>query len=168
MSVQKNFRIGESGKRRLQFRVDFLNVLNHPIFRTFPNNAGGTDFMGAPSTATLSTSAYNTWAAANGQPAYSSTAGSPGYVLYNQIVNNVNTYRNSAGVLPNDFYTIPLPANFFGVSANSYNITTIQGYKLYQLRSAYNSGFGDLYQPGSAGSTGGGPRYIQFGLKLYF
>jgi hypothetical protein len=59
-----------------------------------------------------------------------------------------------------------LPANFFASTANSYDITTTQGYKLYQLRNAYNASFGELYQPGSAG--GGGPRYIQFGLKLYF
>jgi hypothetical protein len=161
LSVQKNFRIGESGKRRLQFRVDFLNAFNHPLFRTYPNNAGGTDFMGAPSTGTISTSSYNSWAAANGQPAYSSTVGSPGYVLYNQIVSNVNSYRNAAGVLPNDFFTVPLPNNFYGSSANSYNITTTQGYKLYQLRTAYNTSFGDIYQAGN-------PRYIQFGLKLYF
>jgi hypothetical protein len=164
LSVQKSFAIGE--KRRLQFRVDALNVLNHPIFRTYPNNAGGVDFMGAPSTATLTTAAYNTWATANNQPQYSATAGTPGYVLYNQIVNNVNSYRNSANVLPNSFFSIPLPANFFASTANSYDITTTQGYKLYQLRNAYNASFGELYQPGSAG--GGGPRYIQFGLKLYF
>jgi hypothetical protein len=163
LSVQKSFRIGE--KRRLQFRADFLNILNHPIFRTFPNNAGGVDFMGAPSTSTLSTSAYNTWATANNQAQYSATAGTPGNLLYNQIINNVNSYRNSAGVLPANFFTIPVP-NFFGTSANQYDITTTQGYKLYQLRSAYNTGFGQLYQPGTAG--GGGPRYIQLGLKLYF
>src|SRR5947209_9328609 len=39
LSVQKNFRLGE-GKRRLQFRADGLNILNHPVFRVFPNNAG--------------------------------------------------------------------------------------------------------------------------------
>src|SRR5204862_1573849 len=42
-SVQKTFNLGESGKRRLQFRVDALNAFNHPLFRVFPNNAGGTD-----------------------------------------------------------------------------------------------------------------------------
>ncbi|MDP9169643.1 MAG: hypothetical protein M3N54_03405 [Acidobacteriota bacterium] len=41
-----------------------------------------------------------------------------------------------------------------------------QGYKLYQLRSAHNTGFGDLYNPGAGG--GGSPHYTQFGLKLYF
>ncbi len=43
LSVQKSFRIGE--RRRLQFRVDMINVLNHPIFRTNSGNAGP-DFMG--------------------------------------------------------------------------------------------------------------------------
>ena len=34
--------------------------------------------MAAPSTATLTTAAYNTWAIYNNQPKYSATAGSPG------------------------------------------------------------------------------------------
>ena len=60
---------------------------------------------------------------------------------------------------------MPLPANFYGQLANSYNITSIQGYKLYQLRNAYSStataNFGTLYNNNT-------PRYIQFGLKFYF
>ncbi|HMD72061.1 MAG TPA: hypothetical protein VKF41_11985, partial [Bryobacteraceae bacterium] len=166
MSIQKSFRLGQSEKRRLQLRVDATNVFNHPIFRTYPNNAGGVDFMGQPSTATLSTANYNTWAAANGQPTYSSTVGSPGYVLYNQIVSNVNAYRNSAGVLPNGFFTVPLPANFFSATATSYDITTIQGYQYYQLKSSYNASFGDLYNAPSSGVSP--PRNLQFGLKLFF
>ncbi|HUK17137.1 MAG TPA: carboxypeptidase regulatory-like domain-containing protein, partial [Bryobacteraceae bacterium] len=85
LSLQKNFRIGE--KRRLQFRVDALNVLNHPTFAVYPNNAGGADFMGAPSTATLTTTAYNTWASYNNQPLYSTTAGA---AIYNNVVSMVN------------------------------------------------------------------------------
>jgi hypothetical protein len=158
LSVQKSFNLGESGTRRLQFRVDALNVFNHPVFAVYPNNAGGADFMGAPSTATLSTSAYNSWAAANNQPAYGTTAGT---ALYNQIVNMVNAQKNVSGALPANFYTIPLPANFAGTPANSYDITTLQGYKYYQLRSAYATNFGTLYNNGS-------PRYIQFGIKLYW
>jgi hypothetical protein len=156
-SIQKSFRLGESGKRRLQFRVDLLNALNHPVFAVVPNSGGGADFMGAPSTSTLSTSAYNTWAAANNQPAYSTTAGT---ALYNQIVANVNAQKVN-GVLPANFFTIPLPANFYGISANSYDITTTQGYKLYQLRNAYSTTFGTLYNSNT-------PRFVQFGLKLYF
>jgi hypothetical protein len=156
-SIQKSFRLGESGRRRLQFRVDFLNALNHPVFAVVPNNGGGADFMGAPSTATLTTAAYNTWAAANNQPAYTTTAGT---ALYNQIVANVNAQK-VGGVLPANFFTVPLPANFYGTSANSYDITTISGYKNYQLRNAYSTSFGTLYNSSS-------PRFIQFGVKLYF
>jgi hypothetical protein len=156
-SIQKSFRIGESGKRRLQFRVDLLNAFNHPVFAVVPNNGGGADFMGAPSTATLSTSAYNTWATFNGQPAYGTTAGT---ALYNNIVNNVNAQK-VGGVLPANFFTSPLPPNFWGVNANAYDITTTQGYKYYQLRTAYSTTFGTLYNSNT-------PRFIQFGVKLYF
>ncbi len=159
LSVQKNFRIGE--KRRVQFRVDALNAFNHPTFAVYPNAGGGADFMGAPSTATLTTAAYNTWAAANGQPAYSATAGTPGYVEYNQIISQVNAQKTAAGALPANFFTIPLPQNFWASNANNFDLRTLTGYKLYQLRSAYGTNFGTLYNNGS-------PRYIQFGLKFYF
>jgi hypothetical protein len=161
-SIQKNFRFSENNKYRLQFRVDFLNAFNHPTFGNVPDNAGGADFMGQPSTSTLTTAAYNIWAAANNQPLYSTTAGA---AVYNQIIANVNAQKTAGGGLPTNFYTIPLPANFYGTQANSYNITTIQGYKLYQLRNAYSStataNFGTLYNNNT-------PRYIQFGVKLYF
>jgi len=65
------------------------------------------------------------------------------------------------GVLPANFFTVPLPANFYGNSANSYDITTTNGYKLYQLRNAYSTTFGTLYNSST-------PRFIQFGVKLYF
>jgi len=156
LSIQKNFRIGE--KRRLQLRMDALNALNHPIFTVYPNNAGGADFMGAPSTSTLSTSAYNTWAAANNQPLYSTTAGA---AIYNNIVAMVNGQKTTGGALPPSFYTVPLPANFWGTQATGYDITTLNGYKYYQLRTAYSTSFGTLYNSNT-------PRYVQFGIKLYF
>jgi hypothetical protein len=157
-SVQKNIILGEGGKLRLQIRVDALNALNHPTLAVYPNNGGGADFMGAPSTSTLATSAYNTWAAANNQPLYSTTAGA---AIYNNIVAMVNAQKTSGGALPANFYTIPLPANFYGNAATTYNITTLQGYKYYQLRNAYSTSFGDLYNNNT-------PRYIQFGIKVYF
>jgi hypothetical protein len=156
-SIQKSFRLGE-GKRRLQFRVDALNVLNHPVFAVYPNNGGGADYMGAPSTANLTTANYNTWAAANGQPAYSTTAGT---ALYNQIVSMVNAQKNASGVLPADFYRVQLPSGFYGRQPSSFDITTLSGYKLYQLRTAYVTSFGTLYNSNT-------PRYLQFGVKLYF
>ena len=158
MSVQKTINIGEGGKRRLQIRVDALNVLNHPTFAVVPNNAGGADFMGAPSTATLTTAAYNAWATANNQPLQSTTAGA---AIYNGIVNMVNAQKTAGGALPASFFTIPLPANFYGTPATSYDITTLQGYKNYQLRNAYSTSFGTLYNNNT-------PRYIQFGVKFYW
>ncbi len=157
LSLQKNFRLGE-GKRRLQFRMDALNALNHPVFQVYPNNAGGADFMGAPSTATLSTASYNNWATANSQPLSTTTAGT---ALYNQILAMVNAQKNSIGVLPANFYTIPLPTGFYGKQPSSYDITTLQGYKLYQLRTAYATNFGTIYNSNT-------PRHVQFGVKLYF
>jgi hypothetical protein len=157
VSIQKNFSVGE--KRAVQFRVDLLNAFNHPTFSVFPNNAGGTDiFNTAPSTATLSTALYNTWAAANGQP----NAGTPdGLALYNQVVANVNAAKVN-GALPLNFFSVPLPANFYGTAANSFDIRTLQGYKYYQLRTSFNqAGFGQLYNSGL-------PRFIQFGVKFYF
>ena len=156
-SVQKSFRIGESGKRRLQFRADALNLLNHPVFRVFPNNAGGTDFMGAPSTANLTAAEYDTWARANNQPLSTTTTGT---AQFNSILAMVNSQKTN-NVLPTNFFSVPLGRNFYGTPANSYDITTLSGYKQYRLRNAYSTSFGDLYQRG-------GSRYIQFGLKLFF
>jgi hypothetical protein len=158
LSVQKSFRLGENSKRRLQFRADGLNLLNHPVFRVFPNNAGGTDFMGAPSVAALSAADYNTWATANNQPLAATAAGT---AQLNSINAMVNSQKNAAGVLPTNFFAVPLAANFFGKQPASYDITTLAGFKQFRLRQAYNTSFGDLYQRG-------GSRYIQFGLKLFF
>jgi len=156
-SIQKSFRLGE-GKRRLQFRVDALNVFNHPTFAVYPNNAGGADYMGAPSTATLTTANYNAWAAANNQPQTTTPAGT---TIYNNVVAMVNAQKNASGVLPANFFNIPLPTGFYGKQPNTFDITTLQGYKLYQLRTAYATNFGTLYNNGT-------PRYVQFGVKLYF
>ncbi|HUK15397.1 MAG TPA: hypothetical protein VLW65_03250, partial [Bryobacteraceae bacterium] len=118
----------------------------------------GADFMGAPSTATLTTTAYNTWASYNNQPLYSTTAGA---AIYNNVVSMVNGQKTAGGALPPAFFTVPLPTNFYGTNANAYDITTLNGYKLYQLRNAYSTNFGTLYNNNT-------PRFIQFGAKLYF
>lgn len=159
LSIQKNWNLGEGGKRRIQFRVDGLNVLNHPTFRVSPNNAGGTDFMtNAPSTAALSSSDYNTWASANGQPAANTTAGA---ALLTQINNTVNAQKNAKGVLPLNFFSVPVPQNFWGLQPQNFDIRTLDGFKLFRLRQVYNTGFGDLYNVAQ-------PRYIQFGVKIFF
>ncbi len=160
ISVQKSFRIGE-GRKRVQFRVDALNVLNHPTFAVIPNNGGGADFMGLPNAGTLTTAAYTTWAQANGQPIYNATAGTPGNLIYNQVVNLVNAQRGPSGALPASFFNVPLAANFYGTNPNSFDIRSLEGYKQYQLRSTYSTSFGTLYNNSV-------PRYLQFGIKLYF
>jgi hypothetical protein len=157
-SIQKDFYLGESHKRRLQFRMDALNALNHPVFAVYPNNAGGADFMGAPSTAALNSTDYNTWAVANNQPLAATAAGT---ALLNQINAMVNAQKTPQGALPANFFAMQLPANFYGKPAASYDITTLQGYKYFRLRQAYATNFGTLYSYGQ-------PRYVQFGLKLYF
>jgi hypothetical protein len=163
LSVQKSFRLGESGRRSLQFLIDALNVFNHPVFAVLPNNGGGADFMGAPSTATLSTASYNTWATANGQPTCTGTCNGTdmGSQIYQGIVSMVNAQKLPSGALPANFYQVQLPATFYGTAANSYDIRTLAGYKYYQLRNSYSTSFGNLYQSGSS-------RYIQFGVKLIF
>ena len=158
LSIQKTFKLDGEGRRRLQFRMDALNLFNHPTFAVYPNSGGGADFMGAPSTATLTAAAYNTWAAANGQPASTTAAG---LAIYNNVVSMVNEQKLPSGALPANFYTVPLASNFYGKPPNSFDITTLAGYKQYQLRTSYVSNYGTLYN----NST---PRYLQFGVKLYF
>lgn len=157
-SIQKDFYLGESRKRRLQFRADALNAFNHPIFAVYPNNAGGADFMGAPSTAALNATDYNSWATTNGQPPASTAAGAAQLAQINAMV---NAQKLPSGALPSNFFAIQLPSNFYGKPTASYDITTLQGYKYFRLRQAYATNFGTLYQNGQS-------RYIQFGVKLYF
>jgi hypothetical protein len=155
-SIQKNFRIGDSGKRRLQFRADFLNLFNHPIFGVGPNNTF-TDFESQPNGANLTNADYDIWARLNGQPLSSTTGGAANLT---QVNANLNAAKVN-GVLPTNFFSVPTPKNFWGTAAGNFDITTLGGLKLFRLRQAYNTSFGDLYQSGQ-------PRYIQLGLKLYF
>jgi hypothetical protein len=64
-----------------------------------------------------------------------------------------------------DFFKLPLPANFYGANANSFDITSAQGFKYYRLRqsliTATGNGGGQIHQFGQS-------RYLQLGLKLYF
>ena len=70
--------------------------------------------------------------------------------------------RLSSGALPLDYYAkIRLPEGFATRDANTFDLSTIEGFKLYRLKRAYSTNFGTLRELGQ-------PRYIQFGLKLYF
>lgn len=156
LSFQKNFVIGE--KRRLQFRVDLINAFNHPVFRTSSGNAGP-DFMGLPDETAISTGDYDAWAAFSGKPARATSAGA---ALFTQIQNLVINNRLASGALPLDFFAnVRLPQGFATTDANSFDLSTLQGFKLYRLRRAYSTSFGTLRELGA-------PRYLQFGLKIYF
>ncbi len=156
-SLQKTFKFGESGKRRLQFRVDALNAFNHFIRKVYPNAGSGTDVYSAPSQANVSTAEYNAWAIANGKPQQNTPEGA---ALLAQSVAAVNGARNSKNALPVDFFSVAPPENFFGKTANSFDITTLQGFRNYRLRQSLLTT--SLYIPN------GQARYIQFGLKFFF
>ena len=155
LSIQKNFALGE--RRRLQFRVDLVNAFNHPVFRVQPSNGGGTDLYGAPITATMTSAEYDTWAKFNRQPLSNTSEGAAQLAQVQQIVIG---NRTATGALPNDFFSKPVPQGFVSKDANSFDVTNIEGYKLYRLRQTWKNG-GGLYSVQV-------PRYIQFGLKLFF
>ena len=74
------------------------------------------------------------------------------------MINN----RLPSGALPLDFFAhVRVPQGFATKDANSFDIGTLEGFKLYRLRRAYSTSFGTLRELGL-------PRYIQFGLKIYF
>jgi hypothetical protein len=153
-SIQKSFPmpfIGGEGKRKINFRVDFLNAFNHPVFRF--NNTGNTPFgFGTlPSEATLSTTEVNNWNAFS--PGRSATVA--------QVTNLLNSARLSTGALPLDFFHVPVPQGFATDNPNDFDITTLEGLKLYRLRQTYDANFGTLFAVNN-------PRYIQFGIRLFF
>src|SRR5579884_939574 len=165
LSVQKTWKITE--KTSVQFRVDALNVLNHPVFRNTPDNGGGTDiFSGYPSysfTPTQIQAIYTAWAAAQtpAAPAANTPAGQANIQTIESFTVNA---ENSKGSLPNNFYSVPLPEGIALMNPNSFNILTPLGFKQYEIRQNLNVGGGVLsYQP-----TLNPPRYIQFGIKIYF
>jgi len=157
-SIQKNFRIHQDGKFKIQLRLDLINALNHPTLAPTPNSSGSDLFSSAPSTVVMPVATYNGWAAANGLPLQSTPAG---LAIYNQIVTMFNASKVGLA-LPANFYSVPLPQGFATKSANTYDVRTLDGYKLFMLRQAYNPTFGSLT---SGLQT---ERYVQLGLKIIF
>jgi hypothetical protein len=170
LSVQKNFSLGE--RRSIQFRVDALNVLNHPVFRTAPNVGGGTDLFGNyPSftwTAAMLQTVYNAWAAANPTTAFPVTdpRGAAALAAFQEMI---LSQQNANGTLPSNFFTTPLPTHFSSTPANAFNILDPKsnGFKYYEVRNNLNSG------TAIGGGLSNNPRlnqqrYLQFGIKIYF
>jgi hypothetical protein len=110
----------------------------------------------------ITTTEYNAWATINNQPQASTTAGAAQLA---QIRNMVNAFKlpGSGAALPVNFFHLQLPQTFFATAFNGYDIRTLEGFKLYRLRQAYGTAnsFGQLRELGQ-------PRYIQFGIKIYF
>jgi hypothetical protein len=174
LSVQKNFAFpfSKNENRRIQFRVDMINVFNHPNFRyintgntppglgTFPTElTTETEPFGAGTRGSVITTAeYNTWATFNGQPPASTAAGAAQLAA---IRAKVNAVRLPSNALPPDFFHTLLPQGFATRNANSFDITTLEGFKLYRLRQTYDPNFGTLFAVPN-------PRYIQFGLRIFF
>jgi hypothetical protein len=164
---------GKEGKRRLNFRVDLINAFNHPNFRydntgntpfglgTFPTELTSESVNGV--TQPITVAEYNTWAAFNGKDPATTQAGA---TLLLQIRNNVNATRsnNGTGGLPLDFFHTQLPQGFASRDPLSFDITSLQGYKLYRLRQTYDNRFGTLTGNNPANT----PRYVQFGIRIFF
>ena len=179
-SLSKDFPmpfIGGEGKRRINFRVDLINAFNHPNLRY--NNTGNTPFgLGTfPTEITneavsgvnqpITAAEYNTWASFNGQPAATTPAGAAQLAA---IRANVNATRQpgplgpQTGNLPLDFFHVPLPQGFATRDPLSFDIRNLDGFRLYRVRQTYDSNFGSL-----AGSSSILlPRYLQFGIRVYF
>jgi hypothetical protein len=104
-----------------------------------------------PSEAVLTQAEFNTWLAAN-----------PGSTATLAQVNALITgSRLPTGALPLDFFSVPVPGGFATRTPQSFDITTLEGLKLFRLRQNYDANFGSLRAVPNA-------RYIQFGLRIFF
>ncbi len=160
LSIQKTWTLGflgGEGKRRLNFRVDMLNAFNHPAFRF--NNTGNTPFgYGTlPVETPVTLAEYNAWAAFNGRPNATGATDPALVAVQNLTINN----RLPTGAIPLDFFSIRVPEGFATRNRLAYDITTLEGLKLYRLRGNYDANFGTLFAVNN-------PRYVQFGLRLFF
>lgn len=152
-SIQKNFKwpfADAEGKRRINFRMDMINAFNHPNFR-LANSSGTAGFTNNPSEALLAQSDINAWLAAN--PGRTATL--------TQVNNLIINSRLPSGALPLNFYSVQVPQGFATRTANSFDITTLEGLKLFRLRQSYDPAFGTLREVQQ-------PRYIQFGIRIFF
>ncbi len=153
LSFQKNFRwpfADNEGKRRINFRVDLINALNHPVFRLGASGSAGFT-TAVPSEALLTAAELATWQAAN-----------PGRTITLAQVNNLLTSsRLPSGALPLDFFSIQVPQGFATRTPQSFDISTLEGLKLFRLRQSYDGNFGSLRAVPNA-------RYVQFGIRIFF
>jgi hypothetical protein len=159
LSLQKNFEMG--GKRRLQLRIDAINVLNHPVFK-FGRDADNGEIFAFPSESLLSTAEYNAWADFNGKPRAGTSGGDALRAQADAIV--LGGRLPGTSVLGPGFFHVRVPTGFHSANANQFDITTPEGFRLYRLRQAYTPdrwGFLGTRSPYT-------PRFIQIAFKFYF
>jgi hypothetical protein len=158
-SLQKNFGIG--GTRRLQFRVDLINAFNHPVFK-FGRDSDNGEVFTTPAEGLLSVAQYNAWANFNGRPLAGTPDGDQLRAMVDQII--LSGRVPGTQVLRPDFFSVPVPQGFHSLNANSFDITTEEGLKLYRMRQAYTPdrwGFLGAQSPYA-------PRFVQIAVKIYF
>lgn len=158
-SLQKNFGIG--GARRLQLRVDLINALNHPVFK-FGRDSDNGEIFAFPAEGLLSVAQYNAWADFNGRPRAGTPEGDQLRAMADQII--ISGRVPGTQVLRPDFFSVPVPEGFHSLNANTFDITTGEGLKLYRLRQAYTPdrwGFLAARSPYA-------PRFVQIAVKIYF
>ena len=189
LSIQKDFPmpwISDEGRRRINFRVDALNVFNIPNFYfnsrgntpfgfgTFPVEFNGAECISNPGlplsscsattaqrSSTISTAEYDAWVAFNGQPLSNTSAGQS---VLGQIRTMVDAVRlpprpgqpAGGGALPDNFYSVQVPQGFATTNPLAFNITTLQGFQLWRLRNSYEANFGSLTS-GQVGNSFGSP-----------
>jgi hypothetical protein len=187
LSISKQFAwpfASNDGKRRIDFRVDLINAFNHANFRF--NNTGNTPFglgtfpteltteLAGVVTQPITVGEYNTWAGFWNQnhpsdtvPLQPTTLNAPIIAQLQAIRGNVNTVRlpprpgTTSGALPLDFFHVQLPQGFATRDFRSFDIRTLEQFKLYRIRQTYDANFGTLFAVNN-------PRYIQFGLRIFF
>ena len=101
--------------------------------------------------AVITAAEYNAWAAFNGV--------TPSTAQLAQIRAMVNAVRLPSNALPLDFFHVRIPQAFATANLNSFNITTLDGYKLYRLRQEYDTNFStqrEIAQPPNK----------QYGIKI--
>ena len=173
MSVQKNWRLTE--RARLQLRMDAINLFNHPIFQ-FGRDSDNGEIFTTPSEAVISNADYDNWArfSPGSRPARNTAAGAALLAQINAMIRSYNINPSTTSttiVLPRDFFAVPVPQGFHSANLNSFDITNVQGLKLFRLKQAYTPdrwGYLGVTRGAGALASPYTPRFLQFALKLYF
>jgi len=171
LSLQKNFYVfGKDSKKRIQARIDALNVFNHPNFG-FSSIGGGTGFTAGrgptnPSNSPIATTEYDSWVAADvgrASLARTTTAGAAAFNnVRNFVCNNITNTTACTGLLPPAYFSIAVPTGFTQIPLNNFDITTLDGFKQYRLSQVWSKNFGTL----STNLTF--PRRVQYSIKFIF